>query len=102
MAINIDEIKNLAEKFINNFQGSEDFEKIKANGEDLISTLGNLGGNSGLAGFAKSALGKLGVGDSGNGIVEKALSSLGNLAKTDAAKLDFSNLESAVKKFIGI
>ena len=97
--MSIEEIKNLFEKYAGNFAG-EDLAKIKANGEDLISTLGNMSG--GLGSFAKSALGKLGIGDGdSNGIVEKVLSALGGMAKSDTAKADFSKLEDAIKKFIG-
>lgn len=97
--MNIDEIKGLVEKYISNFQGNEDFSKIKANGEDLISTLGNLSG--GLGGFAKAALGKLGLGNSSNELVEKALGYLGSFANSSNAKTDFSKLEDAVKKLLG-
>ena len=97
--MSIDEIKNLVEKFISNFQDSEDFAKIKANGQDLISTLDKIPG--GLSGVASSLLGKLGGSGASNGMVEKLLSGLGGLAKTDGAKADFSKLQEAVKKFIG-
>ena len=93
----IDEIKNLVEKFVSNFEGSEDFAKIKANGLDLVNTLDKIPG--GLSGIASSLLGKIGGGDS-NSMVEKLLSGLGSLAKTDSAKTDFSKLQDAVKKFI--
>ena len=95
--MDIQEIKNLIEKFAGNFSG-EDLAKIKNNGEDLINTLSNLSG--GLGGFAKSAMGKLGLGNS-NGLVDKVLGSLEGMAKTDTAKADFTKLADAIKKFIG-
>lgn len=95
--MSIEEIKNLVEKFIGNFQDSEDFGKIKANGEDLLKTLDKIPG--GLSGVASSLLGKLGGGS--DNMVEKLLSGLGSFAKTDGAKADFAKLTDAVKKFIG-